>query len=97
MMNKANGLLDNTSQLTSNLAALDLASTKAQVDQTMANVQSLTDKLNSNNGTLGLLMNDGTLYDRLSTTVQSADTLLNNLREHPKRYVHFSVFGRKDK
>lgn len=97
MMTKANGVLDNTTVLTQNLAALDLQSTKAQVDETMANVQALTNKLNSNKGTLGMLMNDETLYDRLATTVQSADTLLINLREHPKRYVHFSIFGRKDK
>ena len=97
MMNKANGLLDNTSQLTSSLAALDLQGTKSQVDATIANVQTLTDKLNSKNGTLGLLMTDETLYNRLTTTVESADTLLNNFREHPQRYVHFSVFGRKDK
>ena len=63
----------------------------------MADVQALTDNLNNNRGTLGLLMNDQTLYNKLTTTVQSADTLLNNLREHPKRYVHFSLFGRKDK
>ena len=97
LMNKANGLLDNTSQLTSNLSALDLQGTKSQVDATIANVQALTDNLNNNRGTLGLLMNDQTLYNKLTTTVQSADTLLNNLREHPKRYVHFSLFGRKDK
>ena len=97
LMTKANGLLDNTNQLTSNLSALDLQGTKSQVDATIANVQALTDNLNNNGGTLGLLMNDQTLYNRLTTTVQSADTLLNNLREHPKRYVHFSIFGRKDK
>ena len=97
LMTKANGLLDNTNQLTSNLSELDLQGTKSQVDATIANVQALTDNLNNNGGTLGLLMNDQTLYNRLTTTVQSADTLLNNLREHPKRYVHFSIFGRKDK
>ena len=83
--------------LTSNLAAVDVASTVAKVDQTLANVQQLTSKLNDNKGTLGLLMNDETLYYNLTNTVLSADSLLNNLREHPKRYVHFSLFGKKDK
>lgn len=97
MMAKANSVLDNTDKLTGNLAALDLQSTKQQVDQTIANVQQLTAKLNSKDNTLGLLMNDASLYNNLNTTMRSADTLLVNLREHPKRYVHFSIFGKKDK
>ena len=97
LMGKASGLLDNANNLTSNLAAVDVASTVAKVDQTLANVQQLTSKLNDNKGTLGLLMNDETLYYNLTNTVLSADSLLNNLREHPKRYVHFSLFGKKDK
>ena len=97
LMGKASGLLDNANNLTSNLAAVDVASTVAKVDQTLANVQQLTSKLNNNKGTLGLLMNDETLYNNLTNTVLSADSLLNNLREHPKRYVHFSLLGKKDK
>lgn len=97
LMGKASGLLDNANNLTSNLAAVDVASTVAKVDQTLANVQQLTSKLNNDKGTLGLLMNDETLYYNLTNTVLSADSLLNNLREHPKRYVHFSLFGKKDK
>lgn len=96
MMAKANSVLNNTDKLTGNLAALDLQSTKQQVDQTIANVQQLTAKLNSKDNTLGLLMNDASLYNNLNTTMRSADTLLVNLREHPKRYVHFSIFGKKD-
>ena len=97
MMAKADGVLDNTHKLTSNLAAIDIQNTMRQVDQTINNVQELTAKLNSNNGTLGLLMNDPSLYNNLNSTMCSADSLLTNLRQHPKRYVHFSLFGKKDK
>ena len=97
MMAKANNVLDNTETLTANLAAVDVASTMRQVDQTIANVQQLTAKLNSKEGSLGLLMNDTQLYDNLNSTMRNADSLVIDLRQHPKRYVHFSVFGRKDK
>ena len=97
IMAKANNVLDNTETLTANLAAVDVASTMRQVDQTIANVQQLTAKLNSKEGSLGLLMNDTQLYDNLNSTMRNADSLVIDLRQHPKRYVHFSVFGRKDK
>ena len=96
LMTKTNGVLDNTQQLTGNLAAIDIAGMTAKVNETLANVQQMTDKLNSNEGTLGLLMRDPTLYQNLTSTVASADSLLTDLKAHPKRYVHFSVFGRKN-
>lgn len=96
MMQKTNDVLDNTQQLTGNLAAIDVEGMAAKVNQTLANVEQLTQKLNSNEGTLGLLMRDPTLYRNLTSTTASADSLLIDLREHPKRYVHFSLFGRKD-
>ena len=68
-----------------------------QVNRTLANVEEMTQKLNSNEGSLGLLMRDPTLYNNLNATLMSADSLLVNVRQHPKRYVHFSLFGRKDK
>ncbi|MBR1506262.1 MAG: MCE family protein [Prevotella sp.] len=97
MMTKANGVLDNTQQLTSNLAAIDVAAMTASVNATLANVSELTSKLNSNEGTLGLLMRDATLYRNLTSATADADSLLKDLKAHPKRYVHFSIFGRKDK
>ena len=69
----------------------------ASVNQTLANVNEMTRKLNSNEGSLGLLMRDASLYNHLSQTAADADSLLIDLKSHPKRYVHFSVFGRKDK
>lgn len=104
MMNKADYVLSeagqtmhNTKTLTSNLAAVDVAGTMAKVDKTLANVHQFTDRLNSKNSSLGLLMNDASLYNNLNTTVLSADSLLTDFKARPKRYIHFSVFGRKDK
>ena len=69
----------------------------AKVSETLENLRRFTDKLNANDGSLGLLLNDKKLYQNLNSTIAHADSLLINLREHPKRYVHFSVFGKKDK
>lgn len=97
VMKKADGVLTNTEQLTANLSALDIATMTAKVNQTLDNVEQMTNRLNSKEGTLGLLMSDPQLYYRLSSTAASADSLLIDLKAHPKRYVHFSVFGKKDK
>jgi phospholipid/cholesterol/gamma-HCH transport system substrate-binding protein len=67
----------------------------ASIDSTMTNVQVLTEKINGTQGTLGLLLNDTTLYDNMSNTMESANSLLQDLKESPSRYVHFSLFGRK--
>jgi phospholipid/cholesterol/gamma-HCH transport system substrate-binding protein len=59
-------------------------------------VEQMTAKLNSTEGTLGLLMRDPSLYSNLNATMMHADSLMIDLKTHPKRYVHFSVFGRKN-
>lgn len=97
MIGKANGVLDNTNRLTANLASLDVQGTLNKVNQTLESAHQFTEKLNSNQGSLGLLMNDTKLYDNLTSTMSHADSLVIDLKAHPKRYVHFSVFGRNDK
>ena len=97
MVRKANGVLDNTNRLTANLASLDVQGTLNKVNQTLESAHQFTEKLNSNQGSLGLLMNDTKLYDNLTSTMSHADSLVIDLKAHPKRYVHFSVFGRNDK
>lgn len=97
MITRANNVLDQSGQLASNLSAVNVEETMAKVSETLENLRRFTDKLNANDGSLGLLLNDKKLYQNLNSTIAHADSLLINLREHPKRYVHFSVFGKKDK
>lgn len=97
MTQRANRLLDNTNTVAGNLAKVDLEQTMQKVNTTLDNVKQFSEELNSNNGSLGLLMHDRSLYNNLNSTMRSADSLLTNIRENPKRYVHFSVFGRKNK
>ena len=90
-------IADNFSTISESLKGIDYAETFQKIDSTLQNVQLLTSKLNSKDNTVGLLFNDPTLYNNLSTTTANAASLLEDLQAHPKRYVHFSLFGRKDK
>lgn len=87
---------ENVTVLTDNLNQLDLQRTLDNVNQTISSIHSMMEQIQSPNGTLGKLMNDPSIYDNLNHTVQSADSLVTDLKAHPKRYVHFSVFGKKE-
>ena len=80
------------SEVSGELKSLDLQSTVQSINSTLANLKVTTDKFNSKDNSIGLLLNDRTLYDNLTTTTDNASKLLLDLRENPKRYVHFSVF-----
>lgn len=97
LLRRADGVMVNANTFTGNLAQVDIAGTMAQVNQTIAQLNAFSQQLNSKEGSLGLLMHDPALYNNLNKTMASADSLLINVRQHPKRYVHFSLFGRKDK
>lgn len=97
MTNNIITLTDNLKVMSNNLKDVDFAKTFEEVDATLKNVHLLTDKLNRNDNTLGLLMNDSSLYNNLNATSANAASLLHDLQTHPKRYVHFSLFGKKEK
>lgn len=108
MLAQADGTLRNTNRLTGKLAGVDVQGTMSRVNATIDNVHQLTaqlhDRMNSRDNSLGLLMNDRSLYDNLNGSIGSlhqtighADSLVTDLKAHPKRYVHFSLFGKKDK
>lgn len=96
----------NLQHLSYKLDSIDYNSAINNINNTLTQLQNTTttldhainttmDKINQPNSTLGLLLNDRTLYDNINRNLISSDSLLNDLRLHPKRYVHFSIFGRK--
>jgi phospholipid/cholesterol/gamma-HCH transport system substrate-binding protein len=89
--------LENVEKTTSNLAAAKIPETVENLQSAVNEFKGLIAKMNSNNGSLGLLLNDKRLYQNLEGTSRSLNTLLDDVRIHPKRYVSISVFGRKDK
>ena len=94
---KLNTIGDNFALISNNLKEIDYAAAMQKVDATLNNVKMITDKLNRKDNTVGLLLNDPSLYNNLNATTANAASLLEDLKSHPKRYVHFSLFGKKDK
>ncbi|MBC7830074.1 MAG: MCE family protein [Chitinophagaceae bacterium] len=94
---KINNTLTNLDKASSNFANLKLEQAVESLKNTMAKLDNAVSKIDSKEGTLGLLLNDSKLYDQLLMTNRSLTTLLDDLRVNPKRYVNISVFARKDK
>lgn len=94
---KLNTIGDNFIAVSNNLKEIDYASTFSKVDATIENVKLITAKLNSRDNTVGLLLNDPQLYNNLNATTANAASLLEDIKASPKRYVHFSLFGKKNK
>ena len=91
-MDKFNGI---ATTLDNKLNQFDVNAIMTKLNNTLANAENFTQKLNNRNSSLGLLLNDRTTYDKLNSTIQSADNLLIDIKENPKRYINVSVFGSK--
>jgi phospholipid/cholesterol/gamma-HCH transport system substrate-binding protein len=94
---RINGTLDNLEKTTNKLANAKIDETLKSAQDAMNSLKDAINKINSTNGTLGLLVNDKKLYQNLESTTRSLNTLLDDIRVHPKRYITISVFGKKDK
>lgn len=92
-----NNTIENLEKASSNFARVNLDATLDTLNRTVNNLKAFTNNLNSKNGTLGLLMNDKTLYNNINYAITGLETLVDDIRIHPKRYVNISVFGGKAK
>jgi phospholipid/cholesterol/gamma-HCH transport system substrate-binding protein len=82
----------NLSTFSSDLSRLELEQSVNSLNSTLGQVNTLALKLNSKDNTLGLLLNDSLLYNKLNNTFDNASGLLLDLKQNPKRYVSFSLF-----
>jgi phospholipid/cholesterol/gamma-HCH transport system substrate-binding protein len=90
-------IVNNTKQFTQQLSQLDLQQTMDTLQSAVTLLKATVSKMSSSEGTLGALINDRQLYNKLTDAVLSAEILIDDLRAHPKRYVNLSIFGKKDK
>lgn len=89
--------LDNLAAISDSIRAADLGSTVTQLQATLHNFNSVLDSLRQGDGTMGKLLKDDALYTNLENASKELEELLREMKEHPKRFVHFSVFGKKEK
>ena len=92
---KINSVMTNLDKTTTNLANLNLKQTLDTLDVAVNDLKNIINKFDNNDGTLGKLINDPTLYKNLASTGNKLNLLLDDIRVHPKRYVNISVFGKK--
>jgi phospholipid/cholesterol/gamma-HCH transport system substrate-binding protein len=89
--------IGNAKKASEKLAALEIQPTLDSLNAMISQLKTVSAKIASKDGTLGALLNDKTLYNKLHDVILSAELLIDDLRIHPKRYVNLSIFGKKDK
>ncbi|MGE0562660.1 MAG: MlaD family protein [Flavobacteriales bacterium] len=88
--------LKNFKTFSDSLAHLEMNATLQKAQSTFDNMSAIMAKINQGEGSMGKLINNDSLYLNLEAATKDLDKLLIDMKENPKRYVHFSIFGRKD-
>ena len=91
------GIIKNMKSISDSVAAANLVQTIKQTNEAVKQTSEVLAKINSGKGSLGMLLNNDSLYNNLEASSKNLDKLLEDMRLHPNRYVHFSVFGKKEK
>ena len=97
IVNNADTTIANLNTVVADIKSANLKATVARVDTAIDGVNTIIAQVNTQQGTLGQLIYNRSLYNHIDATVISADSLLTDLKAHPKPYVHFSIFGKKEK
>jgi phospholipid/cholesterol/gamma-HCH transport system substrate-binding protein len=94
---KISNILSNLDSTTKAINDADLNKTIKTIQATLIALNTTIDKLNNGNGTGAKLLSDPAIYNQLQSTIKSVNTLVDDIKVHPKRYINVSVFGKKDK
>jgi phospholipid/cholesterol/gamma-HCH transport system substrate-binding protein len=94
---KITNILTNLDSTTKSIKDADLNKTIKEIQTALVGLNTTIQKLNNGNGTASKLLNDPNIYTQLQSTIKSVNTLVDDIKVHPKRYVGISVFGKKDK
>jgi phospholipid/cholesterol/gamma-HCH transport system substrate-binding protein len=89
------GISSNFERFSTDLANSNVKGTLDNANKAMADLQATINKINNGQGSLGLLMNDDKMYNNLNQASSNLNNLFIDIKAHPSRYVHFSVFGKK--
>ncbi|TVZ55262.1 phospholipid/cholesterol/gamma-HCH transport system substrate-binding protein [Lutibacter sp. Hel_I_33_5] len=96
-LSNTKNIIDNFSKVSEDLAKVNFSGTIKKLESTLENVNSLLAKASDNKGSLGKLMNDDAMYNNLTNASKELEELLREMKLNPKRFVHFSLFGKKAK
>ena len=96
-INNLSKISGNLNKITDSLKQMPLSSTVKNFEDTSLNLKEIIERLNSGEGSAGMILNDNKLYDNLVNSSEALEALLSDLKSNPKKYVHFSIFGRKEK
>jgi phospholipid/cholesterol/gamma-HCH transport system substrate-binding protein len=88
---------ENLQSITDTLRSAEIYTAVSNLKTTLANTTRMLENINEGKGSAGQLLTNDSLYTNLSNSLASLDELLKDLKENPRKYVHFSVFGKKDK
>ena len=93
---KINQVFSNLEAVSDKAAKADFTETINKANLAIADFQLLIDGINKGNGSIGKLLNDDELYSNLEDASKSLDNLISDMKENPSRYVHFSIFGKRN-
>jgi len=90
-------ITENFSRVSENLNAVDFNKIINKAEEAVGNFNEMSKKINAGEGTIGQLLNDQRMYDNLEAATAELEQLLRDIKLNPKRYIHFSVFGKRQK
>ena len=94
---KINDIISNLDASTKQIKDADLEKTIKEIHTAMKELSIMLHNLNNGDGTVAKILNDKEVYQQLQGTIKSINTLVDDVKTHPKRYVNISIFGKKDK